>query len=359
MSAEEASPSRTENYNVVIVGAGTAGLAVANQLKRAKDVSLAIVDPSQTHYYQPGWTLFGAGLIKWDRIVSLTEKYIPKGAKWFQTSAASFDPAHNIVTLSDGTRLRYHYMVVATGVACDYDRVEGLRAAIEEDIKKEKGVCSIYDKDYVHGVYNKMSALRDGDVAIFTQPPCAIKCGGAPFKVMALTEDHAATQNIHPSIHFVIPQPAIFGIPFVRTILEEICQKRKINVSLGEELVAVRGKERVAVFKKVADGTLVERKYDMLHTVPHMAPPRPIATSSLANAAGFVEVDKGTCQHVKYPNIFSLGDCSSLPCSKTAAAICAQAPVVVHNILTLMSGRCPNAIYDGYASCPLITGTHT
>ncbi len=124
--------------------------------------------------------------------------------------------------------------------------------------------------------------------AIFTQPSCGIKCGGAPFKVMALSQDHAATRNRHPSVHFVIPQLAIFGIPFVRPILEQICNDRNVHVSLGEELIAVKGKERVAVFKKVSDGSLVERKYDMLHAVPFMAPPRAIATSPLANAAGMM-----------------------------------------------------------------------
>lgn len=76
----------------------------------------------------------------------------------------------------------------------------------------------------------------------------------------------------------------------------------------------------------------------------------------VAGSDGWVDVDKFTTQHNKYKNIFSIGDGSSLPSSKTAAAISAQVPVMVDNLLALMAGKELKAAYDGYASCPLLTG---
>ena len=69
-----------------------------------------------------------------------------------------------------------------------------------------------------------------------------------------------------------------------------------------------------------------------------------------------MDVDKHTLQHVKFANMFSLGDSSGLPISKTGAAIRKQAPVVVENMLATINHLPLTGIYNGYTSCPLVTG---
>lgn len=66
---------------------------------------------------------------------------------------------------------------------------------------------------------------------------------------------------------------------------------------------------------------MTEVKFDLLHAVPPQFPPSFIAESGIGDAAGYCDVDKHTMVHLKYKNIWSLGDSSSLPTSKTAAAI--------------------------------------
>ena len=69
---------------------------------------------------------------------------------------------------------------------------------------------------------------------------------------------------------------------------------------------------------------------------------------SAADAVGWVSVDQQTTQHTKYPNVFSIGDGSSLPTSKTAAAISAQAPVLVSNLVSLIEGKPLTAKYGSF-----------
>lgn len=99
----------------------------------------------------------------------------------------------------------------------------------------------------------------------------------------------------------------------------------------------------------------------MLHVVPPMSAPDELRNNSgdLVNEAGFVDVHKFTLQHRKYPNVFALGDCSGSPNSKTAAAAAAQCQVVYKNLSEILEGRKPIRNYDGYASCPLVTGYNT
>jgi len=96
--------------------------------------------------------------------------------------------------------------------------------------------------------------------------------------------------------------------------------------------------------------------YDMAHVTPPQGAPDVVKKSALADAAGWVEVNKHSTQHVRFPNMFALGDASSLPTSRTGAAIRSQAPVLVANLLAALDSKSGGAHYDGYAACPIPTG---
>ena len=345
------------HHKILIIGGGAAGITVAASLQRhgvpAGDI--AIVEPSDTHYYQPAFTLVGAGLFDMDKTRRSTDTLIPPGVTRIAASASTFAPDANSVTLSTGETLTYDYLVVATGLKLDWDKVDGLSAALGHD-----GVCSNYSPTHVTYTLDCIKSLKPGSRAVFTQPPLPFKCPGAPQKIVYLTVDDLKRRGIRDQveIEYYVHAPVIFGVPFFARQLVKVAEACGVKISYQHNLVAIDSKAKRATFEIVGgdkQGQRIDVAYDMLHVSPPQSPPDAIKSSPLANAAGWVEVNQNSMQHVRYANIFSLGDVASTPNSKTAAAVRKQAPVVVRNILKLMHGAAVENGYDGYASCPLTT----
>jgi len=346
------------HHTVVIVGGGTAGITVAARLKRAdKKMDVAIIEPSEYHYYQPIWTLVGGGA--YDKEVSRrnTLDYIPKGVTWVQDYVESFTPETNYVTLRSGEKIGYDYMVVAAGIQLNWDKIDGLPEALGKG-----GVCSNYGYDNAEYTWQVLKNLKKGN-ALFTQPATPVKCGGAPQKIMYLTADYLR-RNGHleeVEINFMSPGLVVFGVPEFRVTLEKVLERYGITFNFQKELIAIRGEENIAVFRVTKeDGTQheVDYPYDMIHVVPPQSAPDFVRNSTLVNAEGWVEVDPGTLQHTRFANVFSLGDVTSTPNAKTGAAVRKQAPLVVSNLLDVMKhGKIVGKErYNGYSSCPLVTG---
>lgn len=345
------------HHKILIIGGGAAGITVAASLQRhgvpAGDI--AIVEPSDTHYYQPAFTLVGAGLFDMDKTRRSTDTLIPPGVTRIAASANTFAPDANSVTLSTGETLTYDYLVVATGLKLDWDKVEGLSAALGHD-----GVCSNYSPIHATYTLDCIQSLKPGGRAVFTQPPLPFKCPGAPQKIVYLAVDDLKRRGIRDrvDVEYYVHAPVIFGVPFFARQLVKVAEACGVKISYQHNLVAVDSKAKIASFEIIGgekQGQRIQVPYDMLHVSPPQSPPDAIKSSPLANAAGWVEVNQNSMQHVRHANIFSLGDVASTPNSKTAAAVRKQAPVVVRNILKLMHGAAVENGYDGYASCPLTT----
>ena len=345
----------TKTHEVLIVGGGTAGLSVAARLRNAGVADVAIIEPSDKHYYQPLWTLVGAGIF--DKQVTERDEadYIPAGATWIRDKVASFDPDNNAVTLQSGETVGYQWLIVAAGIQLDWDAIEGLRDAVGHD-----GVVSNYSYETVDSTWEAIRKFKGG-TALFTFPNTPIKCAGAPQKIMYLAEHAFRRQGVRnkAKVVYAAAGPRIFGVQKYRDALERIIATRNIETMFRHDLVALRPDAKQAVFEQLDTKQQVVVDYEMIHVTPPQSSPNFIKSSKLANAGGWVDVDKYTTQHVRYPNVFSLGDCSSLPTSKTGAAIRKQAPVLVDNLLAARAARPLTARYDGYASCPLSTGYGT
>ncbi len=343
----------TQHHQLVIIGGGTGGLSVAAQLANLPDPpQMALIEPSERHYYQPLWTLVGAGVFPREVTERPEADYVPRGVTWIQDAARAIDPDRRTVTLASGQRVTYDLLVVATGLTMQWDAVEGLSGQVGHD-----GVCSNYAYDTVASTWDNIRTLRRGR-AIFTMPDTPIKCGGAPQKIMYLAEDFWRRGGVRDDIEivFATAKGNLFAVEKYRRTLERIVAERGIQTRFFHDLVGVEPHRRIAHFKNLQTGEVVAEPFDMLHVTPPQGPLELLAGSPVSNAAGWVEVDKHTLQHVRYPEVFALGDCSSLPTSKTGAAIRKQAPVLVANLRAFMAGRAPTARYDGYTSCPLVTG---
>ena len=341
--------ARSLNHEVVIIGGGSAGIATASSmLKRRPSLDIAIVEPSEDHYYQPGWTMVGGGVFDAPATRRTTASVMPKQAKWLKQAAASFQPESNQVTLADGTTITYRVLIVAPGIRLAWEKIDGL----EETLGKN-GVTSNYRYDLAPYTWELVRNLKSGR-AIFSQPPMPIKCAGAPQKAMYLSCDAWLERGLLGDIdvEFRNAGGVLFGVKEYVPALMEYVEKYGIDLKLNQTLAAVDGPAKKAVFKTEAGEETVE--FDMLHAVPPQVAPQFVADSPLANAeSGFVDVNKLTLQHVRYPNVFGLGDAGSTPNAKTMAAARKQAPIVAVNALTQLDAKQPVADYDGYGSCPL------
>ncbi len=337
---------------VVVVGAGAGGLGVAVRLARAGIGEVTVVDPAEYHYYQPLWTLVGGGVFPKENSRRRMQDLIPPGVRWVRGEVTAFKPDANTVLLRDGQELGYDALVVAPGMKIEWERIPGLQESLGRD-----GVCSNYSYESVSSTWENLQRFRGGR-ALFTFPTTPIKCAGAPLKIMFLAEDHLRRSGLRQAseVVYMCGVGAIFRAPKYAAELVKIAAAREVAVHYKQDLVALRPESREAVFRDTDAGTERVEKYDMIHVAPPMGPPDFIKASPLADAAGWVEVDRATLRHTRFPNVFSLGDASNLPTSKTAAAIRSQAPVLVANLLATLAGREPRAAYDGYTSCPLITG---
>ena len=343
------------HYEILIIGGGTGGLTVASQLAaRIGGGAMAVIEPSPTHYYQPLWTLVGGGIFPKEESARDEADFIPEGVTWIQEAATSIDPEHRTVHTAVSGPITYDFLVVAAGIQLGWNRIPGLAESVG---KPGTGVVSNYSYETVSSTWEAIRTFRGG-TAIFTEPTTPVKCGGAPQKIMYLAEEAFRTNGVreHSRVMFMNAKPTLFASPYYIPAIEKVISTRGMEAQLGEELMALQPDAHEAVFRNAKTGAEQVLHYDMIHVTPPMSAPDFIKTSPVANADGWVEVDKGTLQHVRYPNVFSLGDCSNLPTSKTGAAIRKQAPVLVSNLLSLRAGAAPAAQYDGYTSCPVVTG---
>lgn len=352
-AAQPAPKHSARSFDIVVVGGGSGGIAAAaSLLKRRASLSVAIIDPASEHFYQPGWTLVGGGVFRPEQTRRRMVDVIPERATWIQRAVTGFAPEANEVLLEDGSTVRYGVLIAAPGIMLDFDAIPGLAKTLGRN-----GVTCNYRFDAAPYTYELARALRGGR-ALFTQPPMPIKCAGAPQKAMYLSCDiwREAGTLADTEVEFHLAGPALFGVADYVPALMEYVQRYGINLNFGSTLVAVDGARRVATFtRQDADGQTVryEREFDMLHAVPPQRAPEFVRNSALADASGFIEVDPATLRHARYPNVFALGDAINTSNAKTAAAARKQAPIVAVNVLAVLEGRAPAALYDGYGSCPL------
>jgi sulfide:quinone oxidoreductase len=341
------------HYDIVIVGAGAAGIAAASSLlSRVKDLSIAIIDPAEVHYYQPGWTLVGAGVFKQAATVKTLVSLIPPGVEWIKAAVGAFEPDQKRVTLEDSRPVYYDRLIVAPGIKLDWHGVEGLAESIGHN-----GVTSNYRFDLAPYTWQLVKSLKSGR-ALFTQPPMPIKCAGAPQKALYLSSDHWARAGVlgNVEVEFYNAGEVLFGVKEYVPALMKYIERYNARLNFGHKLVRIDGEAKKAWFDTTAeDGTTVqvEREFDMIHVCPPQCAPDFVRESPLADEAGWVDVDQNTLRHKRYDDIWALGDAMNAPNAKTAAAARMQAPIVANNLLESMGLVTGIAHYNGYGSCPL------
>lgn len=340
------------SHEIVIIGGGAAGIATASSLlARKPDLDIAIIDPADTHYYQPGWTMVGGGVFDASVTVNTMASVIPRGVKWIKAAVTAFEPSEDAVILEGCRVVKYKHLIVCPGLKLNWAKVEGLVETIGRN-----GVTSNYRYDLAPYTWELVQSLKSGR-AVFTQPPMPIKCAGAPQKAMYLSADHwrRSKRLKDIEIDFYTATPALFGVADYVPALMKYVKRYGANLNFQHNLVAIDGPAKKAWFVRTGPDQPtdpVEVSFDMIHVTPPQCAPDFIRVSPLADQAGWVDVDQGSLRHRKFENIYALGDVCSAPNAKTAAAARKQAPVVAANVVRDMFGG-SQTIYDGYGSCPL------
>lgn len=340
-------------FDIVVVGGGAAGGGVAaSLLKRQPSLNIAIIEPADKHYYQPGWTLVGGGAFAIADTVRPMADCIPNGVTWIHALATAFEPDNNLVQTNTAGSISYKQLIVAAGLKLDWEAIAGLNETLGKN-----GVTSNYRFDLAPYTWKLTQGLKSGK-ALFTQPPMPIKCAGAPQKALYLScsewEKTGVLKNIE--VEFNNAGAVLFGVAAFVPSLMKYVQRYNATLCFNSTLVAVDGPSKKAWFNvKNAEGhiTKVEKTFEMLHVVPPQCSPDFIKQSPLANVDGWVDVNQHTLQHNKYANIFSLGDVCSSPNAKTVAAVRQQIVVVAENLLAIRAGKPMPTTYYGYGGCPL------
>lgn len=355
-----------QHFQILIIGGGTGGIMLASQLihqKKYKDIG--IIEPADKHYYQPAFSLVGAGTYSWDKTARSMSSVMPKEATWIKDKAVTLDPDRNTVETAKSGSITYDYLILSPGLVYDISLVPGLEETWDKGV-----VCSNYtDPKHTWEVVKNYK----GGTALFTQPTTPIKCAGAPQKALYMSESAFRKSGVRDktNVVFATNSPAIFPVPEIKKTLMEIVDRKDIDLRFGHDLVKVDAGNQLAWYKMSEqenyyntnervktekDGDLTGIHYDMLHTAPPCAAPDFIRNSSLSNANKWLDVDLHTLQHNRYPNVFGIGDVADLPTAKTGAAIRKQVPIVIDTIDHLIrEGHIGTGYYNGYSSCPLVT----
>jgi sulfide:quinone oxidoreductase len=347
------------NARIVIIGAGAGGTSLVNRLmERLDGAAITILDPSAEHLYQPGLSLVAAGLKPASYTQSKTTDWLPKGITLITEAAAAIDPIAKTVATLGGQSVAYDFLIVAPGLVLDHDAIEGFSL----DMVGSNGIGALYaGPQYASKTWQAASKFaEEGGVGLFTRPSTEMKCAGAPLKHTFLIEDIAtrtAGKGKH-EMHYAAHDNALFGVPIVSEKVRMLFEDRGIAAHYSHVLKAVDAGRKIATFTTPTGDQ--ELGYDYLHVIPPQRAPEVIRQSGLSWAdkwtdQGWAEVDQKTLRHLRYPDIFALGDVAGVPKGKTAASVKWQVPVVEDHLIAAIQGQEGTAVYDGYTSCPLIT----
>lgn len=353
-----AAATSDQKVRIAIIGCGLAGLAAAHRLRRQlPNATITLIDAKEEHNYQPGYTLLATGV--WHdtgKVKAKNADLLPRNTTWIREAVTAIYPEQNRLETSGNRSVDYDFLVVSSGLRLGYEKIEGLDVAAFG----QKGLGSVYHSPEVAlATWHAMDAFRKkGGRAVMTLAGTDMKCAGAPLKMTFMLADRLREAGVqaNSSIDFYAPKKAIFSVPKVAENVLQRWEKLEVSpkVHYQHALTGIDIGTQTAHFTD-ADGNPLRESYDFIHVVPPMFAPDPIFNNeALRNEAGWLAVNKETLQHTRFPNIFGLGDINGTPRGKTAATVKKSAPVLVHNLINTLNGKEPDALFDGYTSCPML-----
>jgi sulfide:quinone oxidoreductase len=339
--------------NVVVLGGGTAGTAVANRLRRllpAHEADITVIDQDSKHWYQPGLLFAPFGTKPVDRLQRNRWAQLLAGVGWQQAGVDHVDPAGSAVTLHDGGRIDYDVLVLATGARLLPDETEGLTGE-----GWGENVFTFYSPEGAAALNRRLRHVDCGRLVV-NVADMPIKCPVAPLEFCFLADAYFRRRGIRDRIELVYATPldAAFTKPIAASKLAGLLDRK------GIELVTEFNTGNVDSDGERGKLTSYDGRdipFDLAVVVPIHGGAEYVGRSpGLGDPLDFVMTDPETLQAKAAPNVFALGDATDLATSKAGSVAHFQSEVVAENIAHYLRDEPLDATYDGHANCFIETG---
>ena len=332
--------------HLIVIGAGTAGTTVANQMRGRlpRDWSLTVIDPEPEHLFQPDLIFVPFGMQAPERTLRPRGKTF-RGVSWMQRGVESVDTEKKGITLDNGDQLRYDLLVIASGTEIRPEETAGMMGD-----EWQKSIFDFYTLDGATKLRDALADFQGGRVAInIVEMP--IKCPVAPLEISFLAESYFTERGIRDQVEmtYVTPLDGAFTKPIASRALGSMLSDRGIQVETEFNAGEVDGK----VLKSWDER---EVPFDLLITIPTHMGAKFVENSGLGDELAFVPTEKDTLLAKGHDDIFVLGDATNLPASKAGSVAHFQSEIVVENLQRAIAGKGPVESFDGHANCFIESG---
>lgn len=330
---------------IVVLGAGTGGTIVSNNLRRhlPPDWEITLIDRDDKHVYQPGLLFVPFGIQKSKTLVRSRKKYIIPGVTFVIDEITNIDPDKREVKTKNHT-FPYDFLVISTGCRVAPEENDGLMDAWG------KNAFSFYFLEAADQLQKAMKEFNGGKL-VMDIAELPFKCPVAPIEFVFLADWYFKKRGIRNKveIELVTPLGSAFTKPKASAVFSQTAKEKNINITTGFELGMVNGKEK---YIESVKGDKVS--YDLLVSVPTTIGDKVIENSGMDDGIGFVPTHHNTLKALKHERVYVIGDATNVPTSKAGSVAHYEADVVVFNIMAEIHGVKPEEIYDGHSTCFIV-----
>jgi sulfide:quinone oxidoreductase len=334
---------------LLVLGGGTAGTMAVNKLRPrlARDEwQITVVDPSDTHYYQPGYLFVPFGIYQPEEIVKPRKRFIPEGVDLVQAEVDKVLPEDNKVLLVGGQELPYDYLIIASGTTPRPDQTPGMADDMGGSVHE------FFSYEGAKRLAEKLKTWEGGKLVVhLTEMP--IKCPVAPLEFSFLAEAFFTEKGMRDQVEitYVTPLEGAFTKPVASKHLGGMFDERKIQLEADFMIESIDPEA-----KKLVSFDEREVPYDLLVTIPINMGADFVARSGLGDDLNYVPVDKETLLSNAYDNIFAIGDASNIPASKAGSVAHFSMDLFPDNFVNHINGRPMTEKFDGHANCFIESG---
>jgi sulfide:quinone oxidoreductase len=336
---------------LVVLGAGTAGTLLANQLRRRfapDELQIDVVDRDDAHVYQPGLLFVPFGLAKPETLVRSRSAQLRRGIAYHQREIDRVSLADRRVHLADGSALDYDALVVATGARLLPEETEGMLGEAWQ-----KSVFTFYDLPGATALRDALARFEGGNLVVdIVDMP--IKCPVAPIEFTFLADWFLRERGIREKTTLTLATPldGCFTKPVASKHLTRLLEEKGIEIEVEFAAGEVDGDAGRLVSY---DGR--EIPFDLLVTIPlHGGQAYVERSEGLGDSLGFVPTDPATLQAKAAENVFAIGDATDLRASKAGSVAHFEGEILSDNIEAFLRGEPLSARFDGHANCFVETG---
>lgn len=335
---------------LLILGAGTSGTIMANQLRRrlGRGVwDIIVLDRHDHHLYQPGLLFLPFGIYKESQILRPTANFIPRGVVFKKEEIATILPVENRVECKSGNSYTFDIMILATGCRIAPEETPGM---LEEGWQKD--VFDFYTLDGARKLRDRLAGWKGGKLVVHVNE-MPIKCPVAPLEFCFLADSHFHKLGMRSAVEitYVTPLSGAFTKPEASRTLGHLLNDKEIRLVTDFSAERVDSQNRKLV---CYDGR--EVPYDILVTTPTNMGDEVVRRSALGDDLDFVATHKHTLQSLKYSNIFVIGDATNLPASKAGSVAHFEAETLADNIVLFTEGKPLKEEFDGHSNCFIESG---